>query len=471
MINARLIAQEARRIGLDKLPEVARMVDGFSKEALRSALAEVVTKAVTADEKTVSRIYKAAIQESKVSAVLFGSEDEAKAFLAALGARGDFSSLAQKFVQAGKAKKGEEGVYVKTAAMSAEVRPAVSKMRVGETSPIVRTQAGYMLMHLQDVRYVESLEAKEEARRAALAEAKRDTLEAFDESLKRKHAKVKRELLQSLDYESPTPGFDALLKDSRVLVEVAGEAPITVGELTEQLRFQFYHGTRQAAEQKRINAKKDAVLDGILHRKLFRKDALRRGLQKTDAYRDKVAEYENGVLFGMFLDKVIVPEITLKEEEVRAYYQQHLDEYRSPEMVKIRSLGFTSRSGAEGAVEKLKAGTEFQWFAAHAPGQLDAGAKGVLAFDGRSIMTDELPEPLRQAIAGANAGDFRLYAAPDGAYYALAILDRITSQPQPYAQARQQIAQKIFAEKQTRAVEEYADKLRALSEVKVYLKS
>jgi hypothetical protein len=177
----------------------------------------------------------------------------------------------------------------------------------------VRTQAGYMLMHLQDVRYVESLEAKEEARRAALAEAKRDTLEAFDESLKRKHAKVKRELLQSLDYESPTPGFDALLKDSRVLVEVAGEAPITVGELTEQLRFQFYHGTRQAAEQKRINAKKDAVLDGILHRKLFRKDALRRGLQKTDAYRDTVAEYENGVLFGMFLNKVIVPEITLKE--------------------------------------------------------------------------------------------------------------------------------------------------------------
>jgi parvulin-like peptidyl-prolyl isomerase len=471
MINARLITQEARRIGLDKLPEVVRMVDGFSKEALRSALAEIVAKDVKADEKEVGRLYKAAIQEWKVSAVLFDSEADAKPFLAELATHADFSQLAKEFVGAGKAKKAEEGVYVKVKDMDPQLGPVVSKMAVGATSPVVHTKSGFMLMRLEDIRYVDSKEKQDEARQAALAQARQEALRAFDESLKKKHAKVNRDLLRDLDYEAPTPGFEALLKDTRVLAEIRGETPVTVGDLTEQLRYQFYHGTAQAAEQKRINARKEAVLDGLLHRKLFRKEALRRGLQKTDAYRSKVAEYENGMLFGMFLNKVIVPEIKIGEDEVRAYYGQHIEDYRSPEMVKIRSLVFASRSGAEAAVEKLKAGTEIQWFAAHAAGQMDTNAKGVLTFDGRPIMTDDLPGDLRQAIAGAKAGDFRLYAAPEGHYYALAILDVMPAKPQPYEQARQQIAQRVFAEKQKKAVEEYANKLRALSDVKVYLKS
>ena len=42
--------------------------------------------------------------------------------------------------------------------------------------------------------------------------------------------------------------------------------------------------------------------------------------------------------------------------------------------------------------------------------------------------------------------------------------------PQPYAEAREEIAKKIYNEKLTKAVEDYADKLRAVSEVKIYSK-
>jgi parvulin-like peptidyl-prolyl isomerase len=471
MIDARLIVQEARRIGLDTLPEVTRMVDGFAKEALRDTLADAVTRNVTADEREVDRVYQAATREWKISAILCDSENDAKKFQAALTEGKNFSDLAKEFVGEQKARKGEEGVYVKVKDMDPQLGPVVSKMAVGSTSSVVRTKSGFVIMRLEDVRNAESPEEKEDARRTVLTTARLEALKAFDASLRKKYAKVNRDLLRSVDFESPTPGFDALLRDRRVLAEIKGDAPVTVGDLAEQLKYQFYHGTSQAAERKRLNAKKEAVLDGVLHRRLFRKEALRRGLHQTDPYKSKVADYETSVLFGVFLHKVIVPEIKIKEDELREHYNAHMHDYQTPEMVKIRSLAFQSRSDAEGAVEKLRAGAEFQWLADHAKGQAPAQAPGLLSFDGRLIVSDELPEGVRRVSAGAKSGDFRLYAGPEGHYYALAILEVVPAKPQPYEQARQKIGPKIFAEKQKRAVEEYADKLKAVSDVKVYLKS
>jgi hypothetical protein len=237
------------------------------------------------------------------------------------------------------------------------------------------------------------------------------------------------------------------------------------------MRYQFFHGLDRAAERKRLNARKDVALEGILHRRLFRREALRLGLDKTDAYKSKLKEHEAGLLFGTFIDKVIRPEIRLKADELKAYYDSHANEFRTPEMMRIRGLAFAERRDAEGAVEKLKRGTELQWLAAHAEGQVDRNAKGVLALEGKLLTTGDLPDGLRKAIAGARAGDFRLYASPEGHFYAIAIQDVATPRVQPYEEVQREVAQRLVKEKIKRAVEEYVEKLRAASDVKVYLKT
>jgi hypothetical protein len=219
-----------------------------------------------------------------------------------------------------------------------------------------------------------------------------------------------------------------------------------------------------------MNAKKEQILEGMLHRKVFRREALRLGLDKTDSYRRKMQGHEIETLFGMFMAKVIAPGIKVSEDELKAYHEAHKQEFTAPGMIRVRSLAFAGRRDAEGAVEKLKRGTEFQWLAANAEGQAGKDAKGLLTFDGRLVVTQELPEGVRKVLAGARAGDSRLYAGPEGLYYALAVQEVVAAVPQPYAEARPAIAKKVAAEKPKKAVEEYADKLRQLSEVKVYLK-
>jgi uncharacterized protein YfaT (DUF1175 family) len=140
-------------------------------------------------------------------------------------------------------------------------------------------------------------------------------------------------------------------------------------------------------------------------------------------------------------------------------------------MIKINSLVFVKREFAEKTLEKLRKGTDFQWLMENAEGQVDkSNSKDVLNFEGKFLTANDLPEGVRKSISGAKPGDFRLYESPEGYFYAVAIQDVIPAKPQPYAETREAIAKILYNEKLNKAVEEWAEKLRAVSDVKVYLK-
>jgi hypothetical protein len=470
LINVSLVVQEARRIGLDELPEIKNMVDAFSKVTLREALMERRVKDIKVDDKEIEKLYKESIQEWKISSLLFEKEESAKKMAEEMKAGKSFDVLSKQFVAEGKAKRGEQGEWLKVKEINPQIVQVASKMKAGSVSPISSFKSGFVILRLEGIRYVENPEAMKEAKEEALKRKKVQVLKDYSNVLIKQYAKVNRDVLNNLNYEAKNPGFDALLRDKRVVAEIRGESPITVGELSQHLKMQFFHGVERAIESKKLNSKKGAALDEMIYKRVFRKEALRLGLDNTDSYKNKVKEYENSVLFGAFVNKVIVPDIKLKEEEIKAYYNEHIKEYTMPEMMKINSLAFAKREDAETAIEKLRKGTEFQWLSANAEGQVDKNAKGLLTFDGKLLTTKDLPEGVQKAMHGARDGDFRLYESSYGYFYVLAILDVISSKPQPYEEAREIVAKKVFDEKVKKAAEDYADKLKAVSDVKVYLK-
>lgn len=470
VINVRLIVQEAKRIGLDELPEIKNMVDAFSKATLREELMERRVKDTKVDDQEAVRIYRESIREWKVSSLLFEKEGEGKKMIEELKAGKHFDELSKRFVEEGKAKSGEQGEYLKVKDINPQIVNFVSKMSVGSVSPIIPIKSGFVILRLEDVRYSEDPEAMKQAREEALKRKKVQALKDYSDALIKKYAKVNQDILHTLDYEAKTPGFEAHLKDKRPVAEIKGENPITVGELTQHLKMQFFHGVQSAIESKKLNSKKVSALDEMIYKRVLRKEALRLGLEKTESYKGKVQEYETSLVFGAFVNKVVVPDIKLKEEEIKSYYKGHIKEYTMPEMMKIKILTFAKREDGESAIEKLRKGTEFQWLAANAERQVDKNAKGLLSFGEKPIITKDLPEGVQKAVQGASAGDFRLYESPQGYFYVFAIQDVVPSKPQPYEEAREIIAKKVFDDKVKKAVEDYADKLRAVSDVKIYLK-
>ena len=471
LINTKLIIQEARKIGLDELPEVKNRVDVFSRIALRELLAERQLKDVKADEKEVEKIYRELVKEWKIKSVMFEKEDAAKKMEEEIKGGKSFGEIAEKVVQDGTAKGGEESSYLSRKELLPQVAETVSKMEVGSVSSIIPVGSGFAILKVEDIRYPESQEAREQSKQEALTLKKEGVLKNYNDALIKKYVKWNKRVMDGIDFEAKEPGFQKLLEDQRVIAEIQGEKPITVGELTDHLRQQLYHGVERAIESRKVNEKKVPALDEMLYKRVFRKEALRLGIDKTEVYKNKIKNYENSVIFGAFIQKVVVPDIELKEEELKTYYNDHIKEYTFPEMTKINSLVFRKRELAEKALEKLRKGTDFQWLMENAEGQIDkSNSKDMLSFEGKFLTTKDLPEGVRKSVSGANPGDFRLYESPEGHFYVLAIKDVTPAKPQPYEEAKKKIAKIVFDDKLKEAVEEWAGKLRAVSEVRVYLK-
>ena len=470
LINARLVLQEARNIGLDELPEVRSAEKTFGEDTLRGMLYGYHVRNIrNPDKKEVEKRYREAVKEVKVSSVLFEKEEDGKRLAAEVRAGGDFDELAQRMITAGEAKGSLEGQYLKFESLGPEVAKTVSSMKKGEVSPLMRIGKQFSLLKLEDIRYPEDTAARAQAEKDALQAKKTAALIAYTEGLRKKYVTIDRKLVDSLDYESSEPGFEKLRADDRTLAKVKGEKPVTVADLTNAIEKKFFHGTERAAEGKKINRKKDQVLEEILNRRVTIKEAKRQKLDRTEFYKRKVEEYRNGILFGAFVQKVIAPDVKVDEEELKSYYQAHIGEYTFPEMVRIDGLVFSDRKDAEEAIEKLRKGADFQWLRANADGQVEAGkGENLLEFGGQMLDATTLPEEVRKAVSGASPGDYRLYADPGNAYYVLDIRERIPSRPMPFESVKELMEKKVYAEKRQSVLRDWEEKLRKASDVKIY---
>jgi parvulin-like peptidyl-prolyl isomerase len=470
LINARLVLQEARNIGLDELPEVRSAQKVFEEDTLRGMLYGYHVRNIRkADRKEVEKRYREAVKEIKVTSVLFEKEEDGKRLEAEVRAGGDFNELAQRMITAGEAKGSLEGQYLKVESLSPEVGKTVSSMKKGEVSPLLRIGNQVSLLKLEDIRYPKDAAAREQAEKDVLQAKKAAALKTYTEGLRKKYVTIDRKLADSLDYESAEPGFERLLGDERVLANVKGEKPVTVGDLTKALEKKFFHGAERAAEGKKINRRKDQALEEILNRRVTNQEAKRQKLDRTEFYKQKVEEYRNGILFGTFIQKVVAPDVKVDDEELTSYYQAHIGDYTFPEMVRIDGLVFSGKENAEDAIEKLRKGADFRWLRANAEGQVEAGkGKNLLEFGGQMLDATTLPEGVRKAISGAAPGEYRLYADPGDAYYVLDIRERIPSRPIPFESVKGVMEKKVNAEKLQSALRDWEEKLRKASDVKIY---
>ena len=473
IINTRLIVLEARNIGLDELTEIRKMVADSSRETLIKLLLEGYVKDIKPGQDEVEKIYQEMVKEWQISSVRFKTEKLARNFEEKIKGGNNFEEAVKNVLDEGTAEEGKVGQYLKDEDLAPQIAQVVSKMEIGSISPVVAIgEKGFIILRLEGERFPEEedAEAMKRARQLVLSQERATAARDYYQDLRNKYLKINEELIDGLDYESKEPGFDSLLKDKRVIAEISGEQPVTVGELTKGLKQKFFHGVERAIKAKEVNKKKYEVLEGIVEERILLKEALKQNIDTSDEYKNKIKEYEISVVFGAFINKVIVPDIKLDQKELKAHYQENMEKYTFPEMVRIKELVFESKNDAVSAVEKLRKGTDFNWLSSNAEGQVDKNTGGLLRFKGELLTVSSMPEGVQKSVSGANPGDFRLYESPEGYFYVLYIYHLLPGAPRPFESVRKDIAKEVFRDKVRKAVEDYADKLKEYYPVKIYAK-
>ncbi len=470
LVNIRLILQEASNIGLDELPQVRAAVDAYRRDAMKQMLYRQHAETVTAvDPQEVEAKYRAEVEELQVRSLMIAKRADAVELVSRLEQGEEFASLAAESVEAGKAEAGDDAEYLPTSKLLPVVREAVSTMEIGEISPPIDIGEQLAMVQLLGRRFPEDPEKRSMFEDQALRRKRAESVRIYVESLVDKHATRDETLLEALDFEAKEPGFDVMLQDDRILAEVEGQGTVRVKDLAQSIKEEFFHGMEAAISGKRVNPRKVPLLNRSLQSMAVLREAKQSKLDLSEEYLTTVEEYRNGILFQVFLEKVVEPEIRLNDEELKAYRDEHLDEFSSPEMMRVDELVFDLREAAERALAGLLEGADFQWTKANASGQIDLDSKpDRMQFPAMLVVTAAFPDDVREIVSGARPGEFRLYAPEDGPYYVLRIREVVSPNPAPFEQIKQSLVRGVYGEKRKEVLEDWMEKLRAASEIEVF---
>lgn len=468
LINSQLIIQEGRNMGLDQLEEVKKAVDSFRKKLLRETLLKEQVKDVKVPEKDLEKAYREETREWQLKSIIFEKEADAKAMEKGLKGGKKFDALFDAAIKAGSAKEGGKASEFIT---RENIHPVMLKMllpmKEGQVSDVLPLEKGFLVFRVEGMKSKDDPAVKEKVHQDLLTKARLKTLENFRDGLIKKYAKKNKKLIDKLDFEAKKPGFESFLTDKRAIVEIKGEAPVTVADLAEAIKAKFFHGVEQATKSKKVNKSKEELILQILETRVIEKEARERKLDKDEALRAKVKSYENSLVFGTFVDKVIKPEIKLTDDELQAYYREHAKEFTSEAKYKLDAITFKTAAEAEAAVEKLRQGMDFKWFKANADGHITESEAVHNLFEGDFVLASDMPESFQKTLTGAVTGDYRVVAGPTESY-AVYVQEVSPLQTLPFSVVEGDIRKAIFFKKLNADVESWAEKLRNASDVTIY---
>jgi len=159
MISLEMLAQEAKKKGLDNDPEVIQQTELAKQSVLVSAFVQDYTKNHQISDDQLKQEYdklKANLGKSEynVSHILVETEDEAKAIIAQLGKKGKFDKIAKaKSKDAGSAERGGSLGWAVPSNFVPPFANAMLSLKKGTyTKEPVKSQFGWHIIKLDDVR-------------------------------------------------------------------------------------------------------------------------------------------------------------------------------------------------------------------------------------------------------------------------------------------------------------------------------
>jgi len=483
LINIRLIVQEAKNIGLHETSSIKALFVDFEKKTLLQQLINNRMKDLVPEPDEVNKLYQQMSREVQIHNLIFKKAEDATAVLEEIGKGVPFEQLAARYIDEKKAIEENPATYMKIKDLLPLVGEAAYNMKIGEVSKLFQAQPGFILFKLRDRSFVEDPTIREKARQTVYERLKKQKARDYSDELIEKHAVIDEQLFEQLDFEQAsslpvkegekkTANFDKFLKDQRILATIPGGKPstITVGALAKEIKAKFFHGIDKAVKSGNINKRKIIVFSNRLFKITGDLEARLLKLDQTPRFQHAVQEFKRATLFGTFVDKVVIPDVKIESTEVRQTYENHLDEYSSPVMLRVKSLVFKRREDAENAVNRLRKGADFKWVSANAVGLVDKEVEEVIDFDNQLLSSTSLPEGLQKLAKEPHQGDSFMYPAPgDDFYYGLFLEQVYPSQVQPFDQVKGVISKKLFNEKVKLALEDWIGKLNDAYDTQIFI--
>ncbi len=482
LVIVRLVEQEARNMGLDEQGMVKRQVDEFAEKTLLYELLGMQVDEMTLDAEETQVVYKDISLAAKLDDYRIPKQEDAEALRKALKEGANFDALMAKAVKEGKATPGEEDTFIMFKNLLPQVASMASGMEVGEVSSVFRVSNGFAVFRLVDRKFVDDPAALKVAEKITWDQQVADRTKEYLNSVVEQYAVFNEEARNDLNMtrikeQNPeiklSKALEQFQDDQRVFVTVdTGEETHTlrVNELIDKLEKMYFHGTDIALNAKEADDRLGKIFQDWIFRLGGTAEAKKLGIDQSLKYTLKVEEFERRTLFDHFMQKIVVPEVKLTEEEIQQYYEENKEEYSTPAMLRLESLAFEDREDALAAFDKLQKGSDFKWVSANTGGLVPSDDENRLAFESGILSLTSLPKKFQESAEGIETGDSILYSDPGSYHYVVYFQKVYPPEPKPYEQVREQILEKLYQEKVKETLMNYVDQLKEHYPTEIYLK-
>jgi parvulin-like peptidyl-prolyl isomerase len=469
LIGETLIIQEARDMGLENDREIKRQVDFFIlTESVGMLHKEEILEKIKFTDQEVLDTYNSLFQTFTMDAIATGSEEDAKKALEGLSSGRDFKEMAIVYSEwynqqaPDPGKKEEEGagaqritLSLKALSGTPKLKEALLAMKPGEMSGIITEP---------DIKkfFIVKLIEKKDPNPSDMAHI-RKKMESFlkkeketkrsDEYLKELRAKAKVEINQDvLDRVVKSKLDDPALDKDETVVARVDEDVLTVRQYVEIVR--------RAIPK---NLKSDLLENWILLRVVDKEALGRKYYEKDPDLKERTKRYKDQLLKAAFIQKVIVPQIKLGEDDAKKYYSENMEKFSEPAKYKYQQITVQEQKGAEDILAQLKGGVDFDWLAkdrSRDSARLNGGHMGWRE-------KNELPSALKEIIDRMKPGELSPVLNMDPEYAVVKLEEAKKGEVPPFDAVKEKAMSMAYSERFSKVWNEYVSKLKERADIRI----
>jgi len=236
-----------------------------------------------------------------------------------------------------------------------------------------------------------------------------------------------------------------------VVVAKVNNAVIT----TEDFINNFKRLPQWAQERFSSEEGRKQFLEELIKRELLYQEAKRRGLDKEKEFIEKIEEYKRMTLLSTFIKKEIEEKATVSDKEVREYYDNNTEQFRT-DQVKASHILVDTEEEARDILKRIKNGEDFAELAKRfSKDRGSASRGGDLGFFGRGRMIPEF----EKVAFNLSKGEVSEPLKTRFGYHIIKVTDKKEGTQLALKDVKDRIREKLLAEKQGNLFESLVNSL------------
>ncbi len=249
------------------------------------------------------------------------------------------------------------------------------------------------------------------------------------------------------------------MDENKVLATVNGK------DITEQDAYDFLNKlSPQVAFQFRSPEGIKNLINELVNQELFYLNAIENGLDKEKDFIKDLEKIKKQVLIQYSVGKLFSG-IEVKDEEIKDYYVNHQDNFKTPEKVRASHILVDSEDKANNILDQLNNGMSFEEAArkySNCPSKENGGDLGEFT---RGQMVQEFED----AAFSMNQGQISEPVKTQFGYHIIKLISREEAGITPLEDVKEQIQNHLMALKQQQKFTDKANELKGKYDIKMYL--